>query len=102
MSRPRIQIAPHLDELELAQCYETCQNPKIKTYWLAIQLLSRSDEPMTVEQVAKKLEFSTDWVRKLAGRYNRLGPSGLSEDSHQIRKKQSVYRFYTNKKLQFD
>ena len=102
MSRPRIQILPHLDELELARYYETCQNPKTKTYWLAIQLLSRSDEPMTVEQVAKKLEFSTDWVRKLAGRYNRLGPAGLSENAHQIRKKQSVQGFHTIEKLQVD
>lgn len=102
MSRPRIQILPHLNELELAQYYEACQNPKIKTYWLAIQLLSRSDEPMTVEQVAKKLDFSTDWVRKLAGRYNRLGPSALSESNHQIRKKHAVQRFHMTAKLQFD
>ncbi|MBD1847969.1 hypothetical protein H6F89_32275 [Cyanobacteria bacterium FACHB-63] len=102
MSRRRIQIYPHLDELELARCYEACQNPKIKIYWLTIQLLSRSDEPMTVEQVAKKLEFSTDWVRKLAGRYNRLGPSALSESNHQIRKKQPVRRFHTSEKLKFD
>ncbi|MBW4445261.1 MAG: hypothetical protein KME10_29645 [Plectolyngbya sp. WJT66-NPBG17] len=102
MSRPRIQIIPHLDESELAQCYETCENSKTKTYWLAIQLLSRSHEPMTVEQVAETLEFSTDWVRKLAGRYNRLGPSGLLENNHKGRKNQAAWRSQANEKLQSD
>lgn len=102
MSRPRIQIIPHLNESELAHQYETCQNSKVKTYWLAIQLLSRSKEPLTVEQVAKELGFSTDWVRKLAGRYNRLGASGLSETYQQGRNKQMIRQFDSRSKSRFD
>lgn len=79
MSRSRIRITPHLNYSELTQRYQGCLDPKRKNYWLAIQLLSHPDAPMTVEQVAEIIGFSTDWVRKLAGRYNRLGPEGLME-----------------------
>ncbi|MBD3884883.1 helix-turn-helix domain-containing protein [Phormidium tenue FACHB-886] len=79
MSRPRIQITPHLDYAELIQRYQNCQNPKVKNYWLVIQLLSQPDTPLTAEQVAERLGLSTDWVRKLAHRYNRLGPDGLAD-----------------------
>ncbi|MBD2096442.1 hypothetical protein H6F90_14990 [Trichocoleus sp. FACHB-591] len=89
MSRPRIQILPHLAHAELVRRQEECQDPKTKNYWLTIQLLSQPHIPMTVEQVAEILGFSTDWVRKLAGRYNRLGPVRFI-DSHQRRDK--VYR----------
>jgi hypothetical protein len=78
MPRPRIKIAPHLDYAELTQRYETCDNPRVKNYWLAIQLLSDPDSPMLAEQVAQHMGCSVDWIRKLAGRYNRLGPSALS------------------------
>lgn len=89
MPRPRIQIVPHLTYTEVTHCVETCQNPKIKNYWLAIQLLSHPTEPMTVEQVAERLGYSTDWVRKLAGRYNRLGPISLLEARQSERRKAS-------------
>ena len=79
MSRSRIQIAPHLNYYQLTQRYEQCLDPKKKNYWLAILLLSHPDIPMTVEQVAEVIGFSTDWIRKLAGRYNRLGPERLSD-----------------------
>ena len=82
MSRPRIQILPHLTYTELVRCQEECQDCKTKNYWLAIQLLSQPDAPMTVEQVAEILGFSMDWVRKLAGRYNRLGPAALIDGHH--------------------
>ena len=81
MSRPRIQIASCLDYSEITRRYETCQHPKEKKYWLTIHLLSHPDEPMTVEQVAETLGFSTDWVRKVARRYNRLGASAFTHRS---------------------
>jgi hypothetical protein len=77
MSRPRIQIAPQLEYSEITRRYEMCQHPKEKKYWLTIQLLSQPEEPMTVEQVAEVLGFSSDWVRKVARRYNRLGASAF-------------------------
>ncbi|BAY53253.1 MULTISPECIES: helix-turn-helix domain-containing protein [Leptolyngbya] len=90
MPRPRIQIAPHLTYAEIIHCLETCQDSKAKNYWTAIQLLSHPTEPMTVEQVAAMLGYSTDWVRKLAGRYNRLGSISLSEKRRNLRKRSST------------
>lgn len=78
MSRHRLQIIPHLDYAELTRRYEMCRSSKTKSYWLAIKLLSYSEEIMTVEQVAEAVGFSADWVRKLAHRYNRLGPVSLT------------------------
>ncbi len=78
MSRPRIQIAPHLDSSQLKQRYQDCQDSKKKNYWHIIHMLSRSDIPMTAEQVAETMEVSTDWIRKLARRYNRLGPIAIT------------------------
>lgn len=86
MSRPRIQIAPHLSRAELTQRYETCQNAKIKSYWQAIQLLSQQNPCLSVEQVANTVGFSTDWVRKLAHRYNRLGANGIAAQPRSLRK----------------
>jgi hypothetical protein len=77
MTRPRIQIVPHLSWPELSQRYQACQDTQTKNHWLVIQLLSHPNLPMTVEQVAETIGFSQDWVRKLARRYNRLGPNGL-------------------------
>ena len=101
MSRPRLQIVPHLDYTELTHYVETCQNPKIKNYWLAIQLLSHPTSPMTVEQVAEKLGYSTDWVRKLAGRYNRLGLNALLE-SRQSERRRIASASYAPRKQHYD
>lgn len=84
MARPRIQIAPRLEYSEIIRYYKTCQHPKEKNYWLAIQLLSQPDHPMTVEQVVEILGFSTDWVRKVARRYNRLGTAAFNHCSSPI------------------
>jgi hypothetical protein len=87
VARPRIQITPHLSNTEISQRYEDCQDEKVKNYWLAIQLLSDPNAPMPVEQVAEIVGFSADWIRKLARRYNRLGPAALVEDRHHRREK---------------
>jgi hypothetical protein len=78
MPRPRIKIVPHLDHAELTRRYETCSHPVVKNYWLTIQLLSNPESPLPAEQVAQRMECSVDWVRKLAGRYNRLGPNAIA------------------------
>lgn len=97
MTRPRIQILPHLTHTEVTDHVEASQNSKVKNYWLAIQLLSHPNNPMTVEQVAERLGYSTDWVRKLAGRYNRLGPIALLE-GRQIDRRTSSHRLPFPKK----
>lgn len=88
MSRPRLQVVSHLNRAEILQKYEMCLDSRVKTYWLTIYLLSQDDPILSVEQVAEKVHLSTDWVRKLVHRYNRLGPTGLTSNLQQFRKQQ--------------
>lgn len=78
MSRPRLQVAPYLSYAEIQKQYASCGDDRIKIYWQTILLLSQQDPALSVEEVAARVEFSTDWVRKLVNRYNRLGPAGLA------------------------
>lgn len=89
MSRPRLQLIPHLTHTEIAQRYESCSDGKVRTYWLTIYLLSQTDPCLSVEEVAETVHFSTDWVRKLVHRYNRLGPDGIISNVQQYRKLRS-------------
>jgi hypothetical protein len=92
MSRPRIQITPHLSHVELTQHYDECQDSTVKAYWQVIQLLSQHDPNLSVEQVADIVGFSTDWVRKLAHRYNRLGSAGLVKGNRALQKRRQKSR----------
>ena len=92
MPRPHLQILPHLDHPELTQRYRECTDPRTKSHWLVIRLLSDLDTPMTVEQVAAILGFSPDWVRKLVGRYNRLGPEGFITNHRRNRSRKNIVR----------
>ncbi len=89
MCRPRLQIVPHLSHTELIKQYETCCDDRVKAYWLTICLLSQPDPVLSVEQVAETVQFSTDWVRKLAHRYNRFGPAALTGQFQRRRKPRS-------------
>ncbi|UBF30569.1 helix-turn-helix domain-containing protein (plasmid) [Kovacikia minuta CCNUW1] len=86
MSRPRIQIVPHLNDTELIRRYETCQDGKIKSHWQVILLMSQQNPYLTVEQVAEQVNFSADWVRKLVHRYNRFGPRSITHESRSLRR----------------
>ena len=86
MPHLRIQIAPHLSHADLTQRYEACQNAKVKSYWQTILLLNQQNPCLSVEQVANTVGFSTDWVRKLAHRYNRLGAEGITAQQRSLRK----------------
>lgn len=77
MPRFFLEVTPHLEYEELAQRVQQCQDPIEKKRWLAIQLLSQSDQPMTTQQVATALGYSPDWGRKQVRRYNRLRARGL-------------------------
>lgn len=92
MSRSRMRILPHLSFAELTQRYQECQNTKTENYWLAILLLSHPDTPLTVEQTAEQLGFSSDWIRKLVRRYNRFGAFSINS-CHQQSKKSFVQKY---------
>ena len=86
MSRPRLQVAAHLNRSEILQKYESCSDSRIKSYWLAIYLLTQDDPVLSIEQVAGRVNLSKDWIRKLVHRYNRLGVPGLANTIRQTRK----------------
>ena len=90
MSRPRLQVAAHLNRVEILQMYETCLDRRVKTYWLAIYLLTQDDPVLSVEQVAERVKLSKDWIRKLVHRYNRLGALGLTNTFRQTRKQKLI------------
>lgn len=77
MARERLHIQPHLPEEDLLQRYRSCREGKERSRWQAIWLLSRAEHSLSAEEVGALVGFSPDWVRKLARRYNTLGPQGL-------------------------
>lgn len=89
MSRPRLQVTPHLSYAEIIERYETCSDSKLKIYWQTILLLSQPDPYLSVEQVAETVKLSNDWVRKLVNRYNRLGPVGLTGKRLSLRQQET-------------
>ena len=92
MSRPRLQVATHLNRAEILQAYTTCADSRVKTYWLAIYLLTQDDPVLSIEQVAARVHLSKDWIRKLVHRYNRLGTLGLTNTFRQTRKQKLTTR----------
>jgi hypothetical protein len=68
MPRSRIQIKPYLNYSGLTKCYRSCHDGKERIRWLIIRLLSRTNNPMKVEQFAEITGMSTDGIRKIARR----------------------------------
>ncbi len=77
-----LKVIPHLDYTELTKRYKACKEPKERSRWLAIRLLSRPNRSMSIEEVANIVGFSPDWIRKIVRRYNQHGPDSLV-DGHQ-------------------
>ncbi|MBB6097158.1 transposase [Deinobacterium chartae] len=83
MSRPLLQLQPHLTHEELTQRYRSCRDPKERSRWHAIWLLSGPDAPAP-KVVARLTGYSVVWIRQLIHRYNEHGPEGL-QDLHRKR-----------------
>lgn len=85
MPCPRITVRPRLSEEDLFQRYRNCPNAKQRSYWQTLWLLSRRNQPLTVQEVSQVVGFSSDWVRKIVRRYNALGPTGF--ESYRVTKR---------------
>jgi transposase len=79
MPHPRLEIKNHLKENEVKKRYLSCQNGVEKIHWQVIWLLAKKDNPLSTEEVSKVIGYSSDWVRKLARRYNEEGPDGIED-----------------------
>jgi transposase len=71
-----IKLKPHLTAAELYHRYRKCQQPREKLRWRALYLIAEGGVANTV---AKRVGRSSGWMTKLARRYNKLGPAGVSD-----------------------
>lgn len=72
----RLRIEDHLTEDELRGLQLTSEDPGEQMRWQVILLLSLG---MRSEEVARITNYCVPWVRELALRYNREGPSAMSD-----------------------
>lgn len=76
----RLQIEKHLSREELKARYLGCQDVAERIRWEVIYLLAGHTPS---EYVANRTRLSVQWIRQLACRYNRQGPSALQDRRHQ-------------------
>jgi transposase len=79
MARQRLTIRQYLSVGELKKLYMDCTDGVEKTHWQTIWLLARTDATFSAEEVGSLLGYCADWVRRLARRYNKMGPAGLED-----------------------
>jgi transposase len=75
----RLSIQPYLSLHEVKRCYRAAKEPVVRSHWQIIWLLAHGK---TSEQVAASTGYSVKWIRTVAQRYNRNGPSGLGDLRH--------------------
>ena len=77
-------IQPHLELKELETSYRKAADPTERGQWQIIWLLAQNRK---VTEVCEVTGYSPGWIRELARRYNRIGPSGLGDKRHQAKGK---------------
>ena len=70
----RLVIEPHLSTAELESHYRTASDPIERTRYQIVWLLARG---FVTEEVASVTGYYRDRIRKIARRYNQMGPQGL-------------------------
>lgn len=75
-----IKLEPHLTSEELYHRYRKCQQPREKTRWRALFLISKGG---IANFVAKRVGRSSGWITNLARRYNKLGLAGVCDQHSQ-------------------
>ena len=77
--RRTLAIEQHLAESELAARYRQTRDPREKTHWQVLWLLSQG---RTTAEVAHRCGYHVQWVRRLVHRYNAHGADGLHDQRH--------------------
>lgn len=75
----RLPVVRHRTAAQARAAYRGCRQPVEKVRWHAIWLLLRTDAPRTPAAVAGVVGLSAVAVRHLLGRWNALGPDGLTD-----------------------
>jgi transposase len=75
----RLSIQPYLALHDVKCRYRAAKEPVVRSHWQIIWLLAHG---RTSAQVAVSTGYSVKWIRTVAQRYNRNGPSGLGDLRH--------------------
>lgn len=75
----RLTIETHLQIKELQQKYRNSSDPISRSHHQIIWLLAQGK---SVKEVAEVTSYTTDWIYKLARRYNQKGEIGLGDRRH--------------------
>ena len=75
----RLPVIAHLPPEEVGRRYRNCPDPKEKTRWHLLWLLSRTSQPLSCEQAAPLVGLSDVHARALLKRWNAHGPLGLAD-----------------------
>ena len=76
MARQRIQLAPHLSTDELKRRYLSSSDAKEARRLHILWLISQGNSP---QETAKTVGLGLSWVREVIHRYNREGPSSVTD-----------------------
>ena len=76
----RIPLEAHLTSAQIKARFLKCDDPVERSHWQTLWLLSRSDKNHTCTEVADRMGFTADRVRKLVRRYNADPVSGLLDE----------------------
>jgi transposase len=75
----RLPVIPHLPVEEVKDRYRRCPDPKEKTRWHLLWLLSQPGRPLSCEQAAPLVGLSDVYARAVLKRWNAYGPAGLAD-----------------------
>ena len=76
----RVTIQSYVSIEELERRYRKAKDPVERTHYQIIWLLAQGKR---TEEVSMATSYSCDWIRKIARRYNRLGPDALGDRRHE-------------------
>ena len=75
----RIRVEDHLTTEELGKRYRESSDGVERSHYQIVWLLSQG---RLTRDVAEATGYSAEWIRQIAGRYNRLGEEGLGDSRH--------------------
>jgi transposase len=75
----RIDLQSYLSTDELEQRYRAAKEPRERSWWQILWLLSRGQ---TAKQIADSTGYCRYWIGQLARRYNEQGPAGMQNRQH--------------------
>ena len=78
----RLRLRAHLPLRELEAHYRRARNPVLRTHYPIVWHLSLDK---STREVAVATDYSQEWIREVARRYNESGPEGWGTAGTEIR-----------------